>query len=183
MVMLSALTMDRYIAILHPYSYCKIVTKKRVLLYVGSGAALIALVASLSVFVQRLIIQYFTGAIILPFFVLTVTAYRKIFKVIKNSSRYPHESKARDPERTKLLLKEIKQAKSCFIVVIGFVICLLPIALAVPFVLILDRFDADAIRIWVITCFVSNSLVNSMLFFWTKKLLRREARKVLKTLC
>ncbi len=130
--------------------------------------------------------DYFISAIIFPFSVLTAFAYRKIFLVIQRSSRNPHDPVSkRDLKKTKLLLQQIKQAKSCFIVVIRcFVVCLMLIIVALPFVLNLDRFNAEAIRVWGITLFVSNSSVNSALFFSGERTLgQKEARKVLKTLC
>ena len=183
MVTLSALTIERYIAILHPYAYSN-VTKKRILIYVGSGSALVLFVASLSVLLGKLMIQYFTSAIILPFFVLTAIAYRKIFHVIKSSNRNCQHPDVQALKKTKLLLQEIKQAKPCFTVVMCFAVCLLPMSVALPFILNHDRFNAEAIRIWVATLLLANSSVNSALFFWAKKMLRKEAKKLLtKKLC
>jgi hypothetical protein len=51
-ITLSALTIKRYIAILHPYSYIKLVTKKIILIYVASGSVLVSFVASLSVLLE-----------------------------------------------------------------------------------------------------------------------------------
>jgi hypothetical protein len=187
-ITLSALTVERYVAILHPYSYIKLVTKKRILIYVASGSVLVLFVASLSVLVRRLI-HYFSSAIILLFFVLTTFAHTKIFLVIRslsqNSQNRPHDHVSTgNLKKKKLLLREIKQAKSCFIIVTCFVGCLFPTVVAfLSFAFkLLDRFNAEAIRIWAISFLMSNSSVNSALFFWTKKMLRKEARKVLKTL-
>jgi hypothetical protein len=187
-ITLSVLTMEIYIAILHPYSYIKLVTKKRILICVASGLVLVSFVASLSILVERLI-HYFSSAIILLFFVLTTFSHTKIFLVIRslstNSQNQPHNHVSKENlKKTKLLLREIRQAKSCFIIVMCFVVCLFPTVVALlSFAFkLLDRFNAEAIRIWAISFLMSNSSVNSALFFWTKKMLRKEARKVLKTL-
>jgi hypothetical protein len=75
----------------------------------------------------------------------------------------------------KLFLREIKQAKSCFIVVVCFcVLGFLPTTIAVPFfpsLVCLDQFEKLAIKIWIITLgLMCNSSVNSVIFFWTKRI-------------
>ena len=132
-------------------------TKKRILIYVASGSELVSFVARLSVLVKRLI-HYFSSAIILLFFVLTTFAYTKIFLVIRslspNSQNRPHDHVSTgNLKKKKLLLREIKQAKSCFIIVTCFVVCLFPTVVALlSFAFkLLHRFNAEAIRIWAIS--------------------------------
>ena len=53
-VTLSALTIERYIAILHPYAYRTQVTKKRLLIYIGCGAVVTISLLFLFLFNPRL---------------------------------------------------------------------------------------------------------------------------------
>ena len=184
-VTLSALIMERYIAILHPYAYRAHVTKRRLLIYVGVGAVVMLSVTILGQFFNPRLLQTFGIVLEALLFVLTAFVYTRIYLVVRKLARPPnqlHEAGAvENLTRMKLFLQEMKQARSCFIVVVWFfVLWLFPGAIAFSFFESLDKYDKLAVSIWVFTLHLSNSSVNSMIFFWTKTMLRKEAIKMLK---
>ncbi len=184
-VTLSAMTVERYIGVLHPYSYQTSITKKRISIYVAVVNSLCLFDYVGLFFTSQATFGHFvtsTGAI---FFLFMVYAYTRIFFVVKKldrSASRPNDSEKQDQSRRRRLLREIKHAKSCFIVVICYGICSLPITLT----LILarqGRIERGVYVFWFLTLFMLNSSVNSVLFFWTKTLLRTEAWNTLKSLC
>ncbi len=186
MFTLSALTLERYIAILHPYAYKTQVTKKRLLIFVCIGAVVMFSLIISSFFIRkRFHISTVIVEIIIFFFI--AFAYTRIYLVVKKLARSqnrPHDAAAENLTRIKLFLREIKQAKSCFIVVICFgFLCFLPVVIAFPFFQSFDKHTKLAITIWFYTLSLLNSSVNSLIFFWTKTMLRKEAAKLTNTMC
>ena len=183
-VTLSALTMERYIAILHPYAYSTHVTKKRLLIYMITGAVVMFSVIIFS-FLNPRLLQIFGTVVETLLFFFTAFAYTRIYLVVRKLARSPNQrcgvAVEENLTRMKLFLREIKQAKSCFMIVICFfVLCLFPGAMAFPFSDSFDKHDRLAISIWIVTLKLSNSSANSLIFFWTKTMLRKEAVKMLK---
>ncbi len=181
----SVLTLERYIAILHPYAYKTQVTKKRLLIFVCFGAVVIFSVNIFSIHFRKLLL----GALVIGtlIFFSFAFAYTRIYLVVKKLARSqnrPHDAAAENVTRMKLFLRKIKQAKSCFIVVICFgLLSFLPGAIAFPFIQSFDKHNKDAITIWCYTLLFLNSSANSLIFFWTKTMLRKEAAKLKNTIC
>ena len=180
-ITISALTMERYIAILHPYAYSVKVTKKKILVYVASGGVVTFLVITVS-FVIRYAIMLFGMLLVTLVFIFTVFAYTRIYLVVRKLNR--SQKQQFNPEnqenltRKKLFVGEIKQAKSCFIVVMCFfALSFLP---AIAFSLRSSNATPGefvANDAWLYTISMFNSSVNSIIFFWTKTMLRKEAKK------
>ena len=128
------------------------------------------------------------GAFLVPLvFVFTAFAYTRIYLVVRKLNRtqnQPSDVEEVNLTRKKLFLREIKQAKSCFIVVMCFfILSFLP-----PMVFTSNINTADESKflvntVWVYTIPMSNSSVNSVIFFWTKTMLRKEAKKRLNFIC
>ena len=183
-IILTALTLERYIAIVHPYSYNTKVTKKRLLAFIGS-----CFVAEFSVFMLSLQIEWLIKIYAIVkrtlVFLFIVFAYTRIYFVVRQISRT--QCKSEDPSsgenltRMKLFAQEIKQAKACFIVVICFcVLTFLPVIIAIPLFPMFDKFDELSVKSWVTALALFHSSANSVIFFWTKTMLRKEALKILK---
>ena len=181
-ITLSAMTLERYVAILHPYAYTTQVTEKRILSYVGFGTTVTIFVIVLSIRIQ-VIIGMFAVLLVSLTFLFIVFAYTRIYMVVRRLRHSPSKSSDVETEknlsRKKLLLLEIKQAKSCFIIVICFfILSFLP---PVIFTFFLHRSkDEEKLRAaqsWIYTIAILNSSANSVIFFWTKTFLRKEAKK------
>ncbi len=181
-ITISALTLERYIAILHPYAYNIYVTRKRLLIYIVSNAAVLFAVIILSFAIQELTGIYSTIYAIIVFFFMAF-AYTRIYFVVKRLARSHNKLHVAVTEenltRMKLFLQQTKLATSCFVVVVCFcVLCLLPIAIAIPLYESVDQFEFRAILVWIFTLGMLNSNVNSVIFFWTKSTLRKEATNI-----
>lgn len=182
LVTLSAMTVERYIGVLHPYCYKTKVTKKKVLKWVAIGAVIVFTVFGLSFHFAFLLIRFFSVAIP-SFLVLCTFAYGKIYLVVRRLARSERRPAVENPaeqlSRRKKVYQEIKHAKSCFLVVLAFIPFLLPLSLSGFFVQ-MGTFNFLVVRSWSITLIMMNSSANSIIFFWTKKLLRKEAFNVLR---
>ncbi len=185
-ITLLAMTMERYIAILHPYAYSTKVTKKRILVCVGSGTVVTFFVIILSLAIPSAILM-FAVLLVAVVFLFTVFAYTKIYLVVRKLNRPPNQLSDAESQgnltRKKLFLREIKQAKSCFIVVMCFfILSFLP-----PTMLSLSRNTDNgellAKHAWLYMVSMFNSSVNSVIFFWSKTMLRKEAKKRLSFIC
>lgn len=172
-ITLSALTMDRYIAIVHPFHYVTHVTNRRVRNYVAVGFFLMLGVLVMSFVIEGLLDIVGTTLVVLVFVFITLS-YTKIFLVVRKLSNAQIPPSERNVQKQKMFLKEIKQAKSCFAVVVCFfLLSFFAPVWAVPF-----EYNKDtkyAINIWKYTLAMSNSSFNSVIFFWAKRMLRKEA--------
>lgn len=95
---LAAMTLKRYIAVIHPYFYKVQVTKKRILIIIGFITAVDFFVVTLSVVILPLIEIYATVKLIF-IFLLTTYVYTRIYLVVRglaSSQRKPNGG--RSPE-------------------------------------------------------------------------------------
>ena len=181
-ITLSAMTVERYIAILHPYAYSTEVTKKRILVYVGSGAVVTFFVIILSFRIQPAVLM-FGSLLVTLVLIFTAFAYTRIYLVVRKLNRSPNQPVEENLTRKKLFLRQIKQAKSCFIVVM----CFFTLSFLPPMAFLLlkhtDESELLAKDVWLYTIPMFNSSANSVIFFWTKTMLRKEAKKRLNFIC
>ena len=180
---LSAMTIERYIGVLHPYYYEAHVTKKRILIYVsGSGLALMSVLAFS--FYDRRISRQVVIMLMLAFLLLTGFVYTRIYLVIRKltrSERRPACESDRNQNIKAQIIRDSRHARSCFLIVICFFLFLLPVSLT-PALFTVDSIGYNVYINVTTTWVVLNSSINSLIFFWTKTLLRKEAFKILKSL-
>ena len=183
-VTLSAMTIERYIGVLHPYYYETNVTKKRILIYVcGSGLALFS-VFTFSFYDRRITRNVIIG-LKFAFFLFTGFVYTRIYLVIRKltrSERRPACESDRNQNIKAQIIRDSRHARSCFLIVICFFIFLLPGPLTIT-LLTVDSIDFNVYFNFSMTWMILNSSINSVILFWTKTLLRKEAFKTLKSLC
>lgn len=182
-VTLSAMTLERYIAILHPFAYSIQVTKKKLLAYIGFHVTIMFLAIILS-FHSLALIHLYANIITIFLFALTAFVYTRIYLVVRKFTRPPNQlhvgAHEKNLTRRKLFLREIRHANSCFVVVFCFsCLVFLPRVISAPFYTNADKFEKLAIGTWVLTLAFLNSSLNSVIFFWTKTMLRKEACKML----
>ena len=184
-VTLSALTLERYLGVVHPYNYETNVTKKRILAYVCGGIVVLILLSTYS-FRSRAIARSVVMGIKVVFFVFTVFVYARIYVIIRRlvrSERRPAcENNGNQDTARRQTIRKSRYARSCFGVAVCFFVFLLPASMS-PILFTDGSFDYNAYFNWYITLIISKASVNSVIFFWTKALLRKEALKTLKSLC
>ena len=178
---------ERYIGVMHPYSYARILTKKRIFYFMICGFALITIAFALSF--------YYTEPIIVMLFLTVPTlvvcagfvntrVYFEVRRLRRSEVKLNLNNIVEHKSKIKLFLREVKYAKSCFLVLACFLITLLPSLLYPVF-----RFQfgpsmiVDAYFSWMRVITTLNSSVNSIIFFWNKSMLRKKAAEVLKVRC
>ena len=177
---LSALTVERYIGVVHPYSYKILVTRRRIVVFVlGMGLILLLLIFT-SYVSQYFIMKYAARAFLAVFFIFSSFAYIQIYLVMRRLSRSeirPQEYEGKDTKTRRL--RELKHAMSCFIVVISFVTLLVPYTLS-PFFSRFEKMNLNVYVWWCVALVNLHPTVNSMIFFWRSTVLRKQAIKILK---
>ena len=179
---LTALTLERYIGLMHPYFYERFVTKRRMLQYFLFTGISTLMCSPISL--QYVQVNSTVGtALIFSFICLSILAYARIFVAARKLSRTNvvagygdgQQNRAKNLSKRGQFLKDVKLAKSCFLVVICFLLCYLPVAL---FYLCSDHVEGSAdqlvIRLAFIILMMFNSTLNSLILVWGKPLLRRE---------
>jgi hypothetical protein len=134
----------------------------------------------------RSIHRIFWGVMILTFFCFTAFVHTRIYLVIRKLVRSPKkpvscESTDANQNVTKRqIFRESRHARACFAVVVCFGIFLLPLVLVMVFFNISSTMFYLEYVHWSITSMIFNSTINSLIFFWTNPLLRKEAFRTLR---
>lgn len=176
---LTAMNIERYIGVLHPISHRTLVTKKRILFSLTLGIFFVLVGLALS-FLGKRILSIFNSTFFFIFLVISVYVYSKIFLKMRKRG---HSGSAADSStsnrRSKIrLLQELKLAKSCCLVVSCFTLSFFMAA----FFQVLNRNERESmmIRSWAMVAIFMNSSINSLIFFWSRPLLRAESYKIVK---
>ena len=182
-VTLTSMSIERYIGVLHPYSYNKVLTKRRILYYVGVWVLTYVGIVALSLNRVRES-EIMSATMTLIHFTFIFYAYTKIYVVVRRLDRRQElpADVAQNMSRKRRLFREIKHAKSCFMVVICFATCFLPMGSYFVFFDIENTHNAATLLCWLMTLSNLNSILNSIIFFWTKTLLRNEAKAILNSI-
>ena len=180
---LSAMNFERYLGILYPFFHHTEVTKKRLLRYI-CFLSVVILTGFILWFNSSEIFGTIMAFIVIAFIATFVFVYTRIFLVARKSlcgsdGNIADVNSLPNVNR-KLLLKELKLAKTSFMVVFCFTLCFLPVPL-ISFTNVKHNLHmARATMYWSITTVMLNSSLNSLIFFWSKPMLRKEAMRILK---
>ena len=186
---LCALSFERYMGVVHPFVHRTQVTKKRILAYECCvGLLILVAVFSNPQSVADVIELAFMFAEALFSLVFLAFVYTKIFVTARNSlrsaNRAPEDAAAppaiSERERKRYFLRELKLAKCCFLVVCTFGLCYLPLTVLLLAIDVLDAETLEMLWSWALCLALANSSINSIIFFWSKAMLRKEAIKLLK---
>ena len=180
LVTLSSMTLERYIGVLYPYSYQTFLTKRRILILVCVESLICVASTTASIFVEWSL-KYVVVVYVTANFLFITFAYTRIYIVVRRLHR--SESRPVDIEKQdskKKRLREVKHAKSCFMVVVYFVLSSMPSVMSSSFINPNDLHRTAVMVFWGITLTNLNLSFNSLIFFWTKTLLRKEAMAILK---
>ena len=181
-VTLSALTIERYIGVVHPYSYKKL-TKSQIVKFVLCGFSMLLSITGASAFSQHQIIKYAAIAGLGIFLIFITFAYVRIYLEMRRlscSEVRPNIQGGEQNKDRKLKFREIKRAMSCFIVVISFLVLIVPYSM---FPIFGQRFQQSNLNVyfwWTVTLLNSSASINSVIFFLRNTVLRKEAMKVIR---
>ena len=190
---LSAINIETYMNIVHPFVHRRKVTRKRLLIPVILLWIYCIIIVSLSFFEKQAAISLYI-AYVLHFPVLTVYVYAKIFFTMKRSRSLLTAPTGNTPtSNDKVLvrgcselsskrrfLQDIKLLKSCFLVIICFLLCFLP--LSVLLAANINGFNGLVFQTWGTTILMMNSSLNSVILFFRNRMLRNEAKWILNKL-
>ena len=185
MITLSAMNFERYLSIVKPLVHRTKLTKKKLLSVVLSGCVASTVIASLVFLMAPNIRRLIIGICILLFIITTAYFYIRIFLAAKNplpSETPPNaiRDEASTTKKNKNKLREIKLAKTCFTIVLVFVLSYLPVSIIN--ILTAQQLGSvttlRTVQSWCVTIAMMNSSLNSIIFFWTRPILRHEAKKI-----
>lgn len=190
---LSMINMERYLGVLHPILHRTIVTRKKLLMcVVFIWFSWVLMLCAFAVVRGRLIFQ--ASSTMNAFLLLiTVYIYARIYLASRSSNRMVcsengltrhHNAQSRNTSELHgktQFLQELKLAKSCFLVVICFFVCIAPVPVVIA--LKVPGFSGMLLQTWSVTLVLMNSSINSVVFFWRNQKLRNEAKKILKQAC
>ncbi len=187
-IALSAINFERYLGIVHPLVHRVKLTKKKLLSSVFLACAIgtvITALASNTVQTRRLISAIYG----LLFLITSAYVYIRIFLAAKKPSLQNPPNAIAGKESTtnkkKSNLREIKLAKSCLMMVLLFVFSFLP-AVIVSILAYAEQIgpvELRTVQAWCVLVATLNSSLNSLIFFWTRSVLRKEAKEILGKMC
>ena len=188
---MSSMNIERYIAILHPITHRSELTKERLLML-----AVLFWSGYITTFIVSFASQNTQGKMMMSlrlcFIAFTIWTYVKIFLAMRKSRSISPFNNAESTNNTtssletsinrkKKFLKELKLAKSYILVIISNFICSVP-----PLIITAMYYNGlfitqlDLFKTWIITVILSNSSLNSILFFWLNPRLRYDSIAILK---
>ena len=191
LVTLCALSFERYMGVLHPMIHRTKVTKKKLSSVVFCATFLIVFLLPGTFIASAYVFDWTCISFVFICITFITFAYTRIFIAARNSLRSKNkpgdcanEQNSDKLSRKRRFLKELKLARSCFLVVCTFGLCFLPvILLSSPLAAVLqggEGYLARIVWLWTIPAGVLNASLNSIIFFWSRPMLRIEAKKVLK---
>ncbi len=186
-----ALTFERYMGVLHPIAHRNYVTKKMFLIYICCVLLVTLILVPLAV---ASAIFYYIFAAVYAFvpMLLHTFCYSRIFCSMRKrlrgdncstSNQLQTKTKSSDGLEKRYSLKELKLAKSCALVIVTFYVFCIPGEFLNAYYLEKGIIKYRVAVSWYSTALGINTIINSVIFFWTRPILRKEAFKVLKGIC
>ena len=199
---LSVMNFDRYMGVLHPLVHRKHLTNERILKYVVAACSVQTIIYAFSLTDNETVrpIVYTTPML---FILMTVFVYSKIFLKVRTLGRVgilveessENNNNTADRSRSNVakkdlksrdrkinFLKELKCAKSSFLVVICCLVCYLPCVISFGPLNLRSSYKAIAIKMFFVALSLLNSSLNSIIYFWLNSLLRKQGKNVIKSI-
>ena len=184
MTALAVMSFERYMGILYPIVHrLKVTTGRLLKCFITVCCLQTVLLAAFICFEKRTLAEKFFGVNIILFLAFTTFVYVNILRSrIKNKRNDPGRrimNIATDNSVSKKVrfLKELKIAKSCFLVVLSNLVCCLPTIIYFAILNPPPNFHVITVRKWLYILTMLNSTTNSLIFFWRNKELRTEGLK------
>ena len=184
LITLAAMSIERYMSIVHPVKHRNMVTKRKITVFLVGGCLFMLIAMVALTFLQSKLLYSFLISCMVLFLLLVIFVYTKIFFAFQkqNSPRSIADTSATNGQTKRLLLKKIQQAKSCFLAVGCFFGCFIAGICLLSSWSYVDKVHFTALRAWAGAIMNLNSSLNSVIFFWTRPLLRNETFKILKNM-
>ena len=195
------LNLERYTAIIHPIWHLKTATKRR-FTSIWAILWLLNIIDVLSFVFLRVLADILVLTVITTLCCTSLVTYVSIFRVARkkkgaleacntvgDDTNCGNHQGNKDSGSTVAFLRELKIAKTYFIIIVLAFVCCLPPGLVNNKSTLKypwnknenERTATTAVFTWANTLISLNSTLNCLVFFWANKMLRREALKLFKT--
>ena len=190
---LSVMNFDRYLGIVHPFYHRGVVTNTKLLAYVVSICSVQTIIYGFSLTHKEIVAPILSTTTIL-FILTTVFVYVKIFLKIRDTNRMRaamiaaerSDASTNASEKCRMrkgrFLKEIKAAKSSFLIVMCCLATFAPGALSFGHLDVKSSFKAVAIKTWFVLLAMLKSTLNPVMYFWTNAMLRKQGKDQIKNI-
>ncbi len=188
MTALAMMSCERYKGVLYPFVHRAKVTNTKLLKCFISVCSLqtVIFVTGFTLLKREKVARAFFATNVLVFLAFTVFVYTRIFcfriknntflagrEVVDVASMHGGATVSKKAR----FLKELKIAKSCFIVVLSSLVCCLPPIIILALLSPERSFLLITVKKFSYILSMLNSTMNSLIFFWRNKELRNEALK------
>ena len=179
------MSMERYVAICHPFYHRTKVTKALLM----KCLAFLWIQGGFGILILPLWFQMIIRYIILPEFFLCTTLlfffYTKIFHIANRQASMWVRQNGKPLQDKRCRSRNTKLAISCLFVVLSFMLCYFPLVMIkiIEVFQLTTNISAECgiiLTEWSFAFMLFNSSLNSIVFFWRIKLLRDEAFKLIK---
>ena len=181
-------------SVIHPITHRNHFTKRKFVIYVCCVVLVTFIIVPLATASATFYYIFCAIYAIVPLLLHTF-CYSRIFCSVRKRLQTDHGSRS-DQTESKLSLnesrnrirkryspKEVKLAKSCALVVVIFYVCCVPGEVLNIYYLENDIVIYRVVISWYATALGLNAILNSLIFFWTRPILRKEAYSVLRGIC
>ena len=191
MVAMSVMNLERYFGVLFPFIHYAEVTKARLLKYFISVSSLETLVyLGGIIFVGKKANKLFYSINLFSFLVLTAYVHLRIFwgavkkkRLVGPDYELGSASRKKKMEKKARFMKQIKIAKSCFLVVFASYFCCLPGIIMFGNIAHSEtNFSILTLMKFSTLLIMLNSTLNSLIFFWCNTGLRKEGLALMRSL-
>lgn len=183
---LIVMSWERYAAICHPLYHRTKVTRKRLMkcllflwlvalscgIFTWKFIAFFHYVIAPEVFILSVILMYFYARI----YFANSKSSKNLIQASEGNSATGLKTARKDQRRQ--VMFNVNLAKSCFLAVMSFAVCYIPSCVVTNGAFKFKRDMGAAVAVWVQTLILTNSSINSIVFFWRTKSLREEAYAV-----
>ena len=178
----SAISIERYFGVLHPIIHRTTVTRGILLRLLLCVWSICAFVLMLSFLTSGNPLQYFGTICCALLILITVYCYTRIAFAVILSRRRRHGFNT-DTKDKLHFLKELRMAKSSFLIALCYLICYIPSLLILG--IMRENLSISTIFFaspWCLIFLMLNCVLNSVVFFWRSTSLRKEAKNVLRNI-
>ena len=113
----------------------------------------------------------------------SVVTHSSIFVFTIMKKKIDTENTTTEERKRKIKFsKELKAAKSCFLVIVCCVTCCVPFLVVNSFASVQNNFTSVLLKRCFGVLVVLNSTLNSVIFFWRNKALRDEGKRLIKNM-
>lgn len=183
----SGMSFERYLGVVQPLLHRNKVTIKLLSKYVFIICLLCVIMFGISLVKKQGFGIFATVIVVLSVMVIAYSYIRIVWATVfdtfsgvtplGNTSSNPSQQNVKRRQR----LRQIKLAKSCSLVVVCIFACYLPAA-TLGRLININFFERAVFRAWTVILVMLNSCLNSVIFFWKNRILRHEAKMVLRSL-